>query len=692
MDNLEEVYKLSEEELIKEIKSSGGGFYILCLLERYKNNPSELIKNELLSIENRIKNSLNTTINENLSKTIEHNLEHLLTVEIAELMKKYIGIENYVEYKKTEEFKYYNDCIAPIKHRIGDLGLPFIIKVVTSLDSNINQKKVLLESISLAEKYLKQIKVNFNLDINTVNCFTNNLLLHICSFTHAIFYIKDFIELDNYNNKNVKEQSKILELVVKADNEESINALKQELDILETNLQKVVSDYNKKVVGYNELKELALLCNKNNLFNFEEFKEVINLILDDSNNEQLIYFSMYISIWLAEKTGEVPSQNEFILNNLINPWSKELEELLQTNINKTNFNLEEAKEYINRLRIKGEYKSKRYKINALKRVFNLDNELNSVYTGDTAIIPQRPYMVNDCSKFKSSLYQFLMSDSENTKKDMELNKKSKSKKLDTREFYLMEKTGKATKALSIEHIALLIGLENVYMNCEEFIQTDGTIFLKKPDLMNLFGDNFRGEREEVFLKLVRDMSQILVKVDLLNASKNLTTGEVTQTKTGEIEGNLMSFFTMTNRHGDSIYQIKMPFLEELLKRSTRNTLKSIDLLKYTFKNPETILIAEYLSNIIFYHRKSNGTTPKKISIKSVLEQLGLYEKYKNMSAKDCNVYLLRLKKNIEVAGAMIRNVKNIKFTPLSKTKIDDKSCGFTVYFKNSNNENLKIEA
>lgn len=361
--------------------------------------------------------------------------------------------------------------------------------------------------------------------------------------------------------------------------------------------------------------------------------------------------------------------------------------------NDPKINVRELQEYFYRIIQKGIYKSEYYKKKAFKKIFCLFEEKNNnfinssnIYHGETAIITQRPYMLNDCSKFKNGLYQFLMSERVQFKSDMKLN--SNKKNNDEREFYLMKKTGKDVGALTTEHIALLIALENVFMNCKEFIQQDGTLFLKKSDLLHLFGENFRGDREKIFLNLVRDMSQGVVNVDIIRGSKDNTTGEVKQKSVGQIEGNLMSFFKMTNKEGNSIYQIQMPFLQELLKRSTRNTLKSIDLLKYTFQQPKKVLIAEYLSNIIFYHRKKKGDKPKKVAIKSILEQLGLYEEFKNMSASNCNKCLLRLKQDIEVAISTIRNVKNIKFTALSKTKIDDKSYGFTIYFKK---DNLKIE-
>lgn len=440
-------------------------------------------------------------------------------------------------------------------------------------------------------------------------------------------------------------------------------------------------------------------------FGFENFYMAEKMFMKaetDTQAEEAYAQVLYmVSLNLMNKFAKEFGTNEIPLREIpdtnmmytlaIAPMVRSAEEL-EIPINETTIvNMEEAIKYTDRIRAKGPYKSSHYKSKALNKVFKSDNSSvqPNIYTGETAIIAQRPYMLNDSSKFKSSLYQFLMSNENATKADMELNKNSKNKNNDSREFYLMQKTGEEVKALTVEHIALLIGLENVFMNCNEFIQPDGTIFLKKSDLMHLFGDNFRGDREEVFLNLVRDMAQIIVKVDILTASKNLKNNKVTQESIGKIEGNLMSFFTMTNKEGDSIYQIKMPFLQELLKRSTRNTLKSIDLLKYTFKQPKKVLICEYLSNVIFYHKKFNGDIPKKIAIRGILEQLGLYEEYKNMSAKDCNVYLLRLKKDIEVAGAMIRNVKNIKFTPLSKSKIDDKTHGFTIYFKN---EKSKIES
>lgn len=349
-------------------------------------------------------------------------------------------------------------------------------------------------------------------------------------------------------------------------------------------------------------------------------------------------------------------------------------------------NVLELQKYFYRLIEKGAYKSDYHKRKVFKKIFNLfKNENANIYNGETATITQRPYMLNDCSKLKSSLYQFLLSNNKKLKDSMKLNTNNKNK--DEREFYLIEKIGKNNEPLSIEHISLLIALESVFMNCKEFIVNYETLFLKKSDLLHLFGENFRGDREEIFLKLIRDLSERRIDIDIIKGSKNIATGEVIEQPLKEIEGNLISFIKMRNGGGDSIYKITMPFLQDLFKRSTRNSLKSIELLKYTFKQPKKVLIAEYLSNIIFYHRK-NGNKPKKISIKSILEQLGLYEEYKNMSAKDCNVYLERLKKDIDVASHMIRNVKNIKFTALSKSKIDDKSYGFTIYFKN---ENLEIE-
>lgn len=49
------------------------------------------------------------------------------------------------------------------------------------------------------------------------------------------------------------------------------------------------------------------------------------------------------------------------------PWSQELRELLGEDFDNTNFNIDEAINYIGRLRDKGEYKSQYYKIKALKK-------------------------------------------------------------------------------------------------------------------------------------------------------------------------------------------------------------------------------------------------------------------------------------------------------------------------------------
>lgn len=427
--------------------------------------------------------------------------------------------------------------------------------------------------------------------------------------------------------------------------------------------------------------------------NFLESEAELNSI-----NEKILAFQCLYLVYLIKKksnSNEIQlkdiDKNSNLYLKMIEPLKETLQEIGFYLNEETIFDTNAATKYLKRIMQKGNYSPKpqgqSFKIKAMKKIFKLDSIKGSnIYQGETAIITKRPYMLNDCSKFKSGLYQFLMSNDIKFKSDMKLSNSNKNK--DEREFYLMKKTGKNIEPLSIEHISLLIGLENVFMNCKEFIQDYGTLFLKKSDLLHLFGENFRGNREEIFLNLVRDLSQGIINVDIVRGSKNIETGEIVQNQVGQIEGNLISFSKMTNKEGDSIYKITMPFLQDLLKRSTRNSLKSIELLKYTFKQPKKVLIAEYLSNIIFYHRNIYGNKPKKISIKSILEQLGLYEEYKNMSAKDCNVYLDRLKKDIDVASHMIRNVKNIKFTPLSKSKIDDKSYGFTIYFKN---ENLEIE-
>lgn len=347
------------------------------------------------------------------------------------------------------------------------------------------------------------------------------------------------------------------------------------------------------------------------------------------------------------------------------------------------FDFEEFKKYMQRIIKFGEYKDSKAKEKAMDKILGIfENE--GIYDGETAIIPKRDYMINDSSKFKTSFYSFLMSGLISSKDYLQLDKKNKFK--DIRNFYIYERTGKFTEALSINHISLLIALENVFISCEEYIDSEGNLFLKKADLVKLFGENFRGEREKLFLNLVRDLSQVIIEIKILHGIKHLSgkkNNEQEISELGTIEGNLMSFKKLTNSDKDYIYKIEMPFLKEVLKKSTRNTMKSIDLIKYTFQQPKNMILADYISNVLFYHSKNYGTTPKKFSVRNVLEQLGLYEEYSNMNSKDCNTYLNRLKNNIEIACKSIRNIEKVEFTKISKTLISDKSCGFTVYI-NSN--------
>ena len=102
--------------------------------------------------------------------------------------------------------------------------------------------------------------------------------------------------------------------------------------------------------------------------------------------------------------------------------------------NDPKINVRELQEYFYRIIQKGIYKSEYYKKKAFKKIFCLFEEKNNnfinssnIYHGETAIITKRPYMLNDCSKFKSGLYQFLMSNDIKFKSDMKLSNSNKIK-------------------------------------------------------------------------------------------------------------------------------------------------------------------------------------------------------------------------------------------------------------------------
>lgn len=686
-------FEQQEEELINMIYTDPKINDVIYLIQEYVNAPTDTNKKDLNKISSEKYNELSNRIYDNLKITLDHNLTRLLSVNQIDFFRT-IEIEEYKKYQSTEEYKIYDEFIAPIPYRINDLHFPIVAKEILNYKNiyEVNHYDILIKSLDSAIKYLHKVQADFNLDTETMNYFKHGLFREICRITQGIFNKAEYIEF----NKNVKDILTSLHEINKSffnlDMQGELRErVREDIRLQQCKLDTITSNYNNKIIGFDEVDIIYNITPNNIEFNINELKTIIKSYFntgDKTDNEKQLEYGLWIMYLKANKESDtLPIEDKFILKNMILPWSKDLRELLGEDFDNTNFNFEEAIKYINRLKTQGEYKNKHYKIKALKKIFEHEQP-PSVSNREIAVITPRTYMINDCSAFKSSLYKFLMSEDKTAKDYMPLNKNSKNKNLDLREFYLMSKTNKGVESLSIEHIALLVGLENVFMNCEEHIQSDGTIFLMKSDLMRLFGDNFRGEREEIFLNLIRDMSQILVKVDILRAEKNKSTGKESSNKIGKIEGNLMSFFTMTNKEGDTIYQIKMPFLQELLKRSTRNTLKSIELLKYTFKQPKKVLITEYISNIVFYHRKTSRNTPKKISIKSILDQLGLYDEYKNMSAKACNEYLIRLKKDIIIACELIRNIKTVKFTPMSKSKIDDKSCGFTIYFTE---KPLKIE-
>lgn len=333
--------------------------------------------------------------------------------------------------------------------------------------------------------------------------------------------------------------------------------------------------------------------------------------------------------------------------------------------------------YLSRLKRFGLYtdspQGRRFERQALSKILGVEEKPMLI----PCIIPRRDYMINDSSKFKNDFFDFLMKKEVSEVYEYDINPRS-----NTDNYYGFQKDTKAP--LTIGHVALLIALESIFISCSKYV-VDGELVLYKSDLFSLFGENFRGSREDVFCNMISFLAQVIVRIDI--GTKQISpSGFVTSSVNGKIEGNLLSYLKVTDSNTKNyVLKIKMPFIEKLLKNKTINTMKSIDMIRHVFKNPKLMLLGEKISNVCFYHRrkflsKGQKIQSKSLSLQTILEYLGEYNNYINMERRKCNTYLKRLQKDIEILEDNLLSVSKIDIDSFSKSSINDPSCGITIHF------------
>lgn len=638
MTLLKRNYELDEKALIQAIQETGGKIDVIYLMQKYAKVPSDIARNELNKISKQDFKRLTEHIDKCLTITVENNLTHLLCVGPDYFIRSK-SFEGYREYQESEEYQQYIKYVMPVAHRINDLHLYIVSKQLSS-SKNINHYDVLIKSLNTAFKYLNSIKSKFNLNIETMNYFTQGLLQKICYVVDAVFNPERFIEF----NINIEKLTDVLvtlhDAFFKEKEFDKQEGIRKEIKIIECELDTINGIQYDKIIGYNEIDGLYNIKPNELEFNFEELKNMIKLKFNTNNKEvenieQLKYVSWIMQLKANKKNGVLPFQDKFILDNMIVPWSHELRELLGEDFDNTNFNIDEAINYIGRLRDKGEYKSQYYKIKALKKVF--DYRITEGYNNNAQLVRldmSRDYINSEASDIGLLMLNVLSEDGQVIKP---YNFKGKEM------YFVKEGPAVSDEALNLFHY--LIGeIEDNVPNTSEIT---GMKFYKTEFCKSMKKD-LRGKKFYYIADLVRELQQVQYKI--------FTSEEYEKIKTSQRRAKAIPLFTYDeiDFNGDDIeLNFNIPIVKYFrgLNRFARAINR--DITSIMFSRPRIYKIARYA--VMESFRNENDVLRK---IDTLIESIGDSERFNNDSNK--RRYLAKLKDDVERANSYLISGASIK--------------------------------
>lgn len=604
--------------------------------------------------------ALKTDIAKKLKKTIELNLEKFISIPYADLVKQY-PYDEFQKYKNSSEFELCNRYVFIIPYMLSDLAKGFVINSVISIKSDITYEKILLKTTTIIEKYLISIKDKFNLSIKTFNFLSFIMLNEAYCFTYQFLNLDKYI---NYLESLYRKKTEIRLLDEKIFlNGSFTNIDKASMDILfadssklNAELLNIEAEFFNDAIGLDVLSKMKEVNDFNTEFAFKDLKNYIQRVFDTistPNNEkdmQLTYVVWLMHLSFVKKANMSPFDNEYILENLINPWTQELSELLGENFNNSNFNIEEAISFIERLRTKGNYSNtttgKRYKKIALKKVFGLSIKVENLSITE---YKYRDTLTTDYSDRMNSILKVL-------KKHGTKNNPAKEEK----NGFTVYKNGNALDDSDIELFHYLIG-ELEEHGCET------EIVFRKSDIVNNMGyTSLRGNKlDNLTSSLLNINAQSIAIIDNRKDKVGKRLGESnrnfkgTQLLRADFEGD-----------GDEVLiKFTSPFSKYFRDQKQFGRLLNREMLnKYLYANTRVLKIARELSRMIFISnqksKKSLGTL--EINYDTLIKNIDEWDKYSTHSNQ--RVYLQRLTNDISKAISYIENdIKYELIKPSPKT-------------------------
>lgn len=339
---------------------------------------------------------------------------------------------------------------------------------------------------------------------------------------------------------------------------------------------------------------------------------------------------------------------------LIKKIEESLRELLEgdssIDLTKADINEEELNKYKKRLEEKGDYSSSKqgqyYKLRAFKKIFNIDNK---EFDKTDIMLLNKDKLNHDYSIRHSLILKTL--GQEGTRENpvvIEHNGLTVTKyglKCNQNEIalwdYLLgqfaENGGNATKIILNEELSRGLGATNLrgdrFNKIKESLMVLGSQFIKIDDT---------GAKDKATKQIKKGMSEEGIKY-IRTTGANLL-----QVEFIEVEGQLAIRFNI-------------PLMKMYCSHKQYDRLISGQAIKHWFQNPRIYLIAKELSSLI--RNKFNNT----LSLEKLLKNIGEWENYKNQKTK--KMYLLRLKKDIDIASSYILDTKKFTITNCTESKL-----------------------
>lgn len=621
-------------------------------INSFINKRDDLSAANLKVYSKELKTSYNNLINQLLTMVIKYDLESFIDMSISELYEKY-SYDEIDKYKESIEFKIINECVFPLPDYLQEISKTMVVDSIISIKNNISHNSVLIKALSLAEKYLENLSKTINLSIKSFNFLAFSLIDSVCSITYQSFNLDEYEEyLSNYYKKEDKLKDLESEIYLQ-DSFEDKGKFEQAMlyaksSKLKLELSDIKSNFNKKIIGINTLETFKEINNINKKLDFEEFKKMIKLEFDvnvreNESNEQLKYLLWIIHLNANKKSDTLAFQDKFILDNMIIPWSEELKDLIEEDFDQSNFNVDEAINYIGRLRTKGEYSNtpqgRKYKLTALKKVFCL---MDKQYTKADVLVLNKEILNADYSVRTGLIIQAMR------EMGTEKNPVIKSNRGLT-----ITKYGISCSPKAIVLFNYLLGqfVENGANTTKILLNEE---FYRGLNLSNGRGNNLKDIKQQIGA-IAGQYIYIDDEKDKDKATKqikgNLKKVSVSNLKT---KGTSLIDIKYTEIEGQDAIVFTIPLMKMFCSHKQHDRLVDAKAIEHWSQKPRILLITRELGKL------SRNKREHTLSIETLLRNIGEWERYKNYADK--KKYFQRLNKDINKAIDYMKTDKSFKYS------------------------------